>query len=229
MDSANGLLKPHRRATTPSPAKSPTFSLSLFPPPTQARDNHPPSPRALSLHRPWPLQRSNTAPGALSPSRQTFAQSDDAGKESAHTAQEEPPTPELATHLETPTPSTVQSFDSEETAVVVAKDPSLWKPRLEEPEWEIVSEPAETTSQVQGENSPRLAEVDESTLEIAQVSVGVARTVSVSRSAGARPHLLKPMIVTSEQPERLVDRKPLVPTLVELRNRKSQRVQIVEV
>jgi hypothetical protein len=112
---------------------------------------------------------------------------------------------------------------------VVAKDPSLWKPRLEEPEWEIVSKLAETTSQVQGENSPRLAEVDEPTLEIAQVSLGVARTVSVSRSTGARPHLLKPMIVTSEQPERLVDRKPLTPTLVELRNRKSQRVQIVEI
>lgn len=229
VDSVNGLLKPHRRATSPSPAKSPTFSLSLFPPPAQARDNHPPSPREPLLHRPRPLQRSNTAPGALSPNRQTFAQPDDVGKKSAHTAQEEPPTPELATHLKTPTPSIVQSFDSEETAVVVAKDPSLWKPRLEEPEWEIVSKLAETTSQVQGENSPRLAKVDEPALEIAQVSLGVARTVSVSRSTGARPHLLKPMIVTSEQPERLVDRKPLTPTLVELRNRKSQRVQIVEV
>ncbi|OCL08230.1 hypothetical protein AOQ84DRAFT_376953 [Glonium stellatum] len=230
VDSANGLLKPQRRATSPSPSKSPTFSLSLFPPPAQTRDNHPPSPRVTSLHRPRPLQRSNTAPGALSPSRQTFAQSDDAGKKSAHAAQEEPPTPELATHLMTPTPSTIQSFDSEETeaTLVVAKDTGPWKPRLPEPEWEIVAKSVETPSQVEGENSPRPAKVDEPTPETTQVSVGVARTVSVSRSTGARPQFLKPMIVTSEQPERLVDRKPLTPTLVELRNRKSQRVQIVE-
>jgi len=228
VNSGNGMLKPYRRATSPSPVKSPTFSLSLFPPPVSARDNHPLSPRVPSLHRPPPLQRSNTAPGALSPSRQTFTQSNDAGKKPAHTAQEEPLTPELATHLMTPTPSTVQSLDSEETAFVVAKEPSPWKPRLEEPEWEIVSKPAETTSQIQRKNDPRPAKADEPPVKTAQVSVGVARTVSVSRPAGARPHLLKPMIVTSEQPKRWVDRKPLTPTLVELRNRKSQRVQIVE-
>ncbi|OCK86367.1 hypothetical protein K432DRAFT_66716 [Lepidopterella palustris CBS 459.81] len=239
VDSSNGLLKPHRRATSPAPSKSPTISLSLFPPPAPARDNKAPSPRAPLLHQPRPLQRSYTAPGALSPSRQTFAQSSDAGRKSPHTAtSEDQLSPSPSTLPMTPTPSSRHSFDSEETVFVVGQDANPWRPRLQEPEWEIISKPAESKSQVQHAQGQAHAAVqraqasklDSAFHDTAQVSVGVARTVSVSRAAGAtrRPLLLKPMVVNSDQPERLVDRKPLTPTLVELKNRKSQRVQLVD-
>ncbi|KAG9240990.1 hypothetical protein BJ878DRAFT_255006 [Calycina marina] len=54
------LLRP-RRATSPQPAKSPAFSL------------FPSTPSRLTVRQPSPLQRSNTSPAALSPSRQMFA------------------------------------------------------------------------------------------------------------------------------------------------------------
>ncbi|KAF2815403.1 uncharacterized protein BDZ99DRAFT_472680 [Mytilinidion resinicola] len=164
IDGNNGLLKPTRRATSPSPAKSPTFSLSLFPPPASKRDHNPPSPRVASLHRPRPLARSNTAP-SISPSRQTFADpdaADDAGSRSQKNAPRSSAAPrmhqvaeaeaEQVPQLLTPTPSTRASFDSQETAMVpLVVDPNPWNPRLEEPEWEILSKPAEAASQVQRE------------------------------------------------------------------------------
>ncbi|KAF2712313.1 hypothetical protein K504DRAFT_464400 [Pleomassaria siparia CBS 279.74] len=60
-------------------------------------------------------------------------------------------------------------------------------------------------------------------------TLGVARSVSVSRAN--RPEFLKPVLVkrATDGNERLVDRRALTPTLVELKNRKSQRVQLVEV
>ncbi|KAF2501507.1 hypothetical protein BU16DRAFT_534168 [Lophium mytilinum] len=162
IDGNNGLLKPTRRATSPSPAKSPTFSLSLFPPAASKRDQNPPSPRVTSLHRPRPLARSNTAP-SISPSRQTFADpdaADDAGSKSQKNAPRSSAAPRMhqvaeaeadsATQLLTPTPSTRASFDSQETAMVpLVVDPNSWDPRLEEPEWEILSKPTEAASQVQ--------------------------------------------------------------------------------
>jgi hypothetical protein len=59
-------------------------------------------------------------------------------------------------------------------------------------------------------------------------TIGLARSVSVSRAN--RPEFLKPVLVkrATEGAERLVDRQALTPTLVELKNRKSQRVQLVE-
>jgi hypothetical protein len=61
-----------------------------------------------------------------------------------------------------------------------------------------------------------------------KATIGLARSVSVSRTN--RPEFLKPTLVkrATEGAERLVDRRALTPTLVELKNRKSQRVQLVE-
>jgi len=76
--------------------------------------------------------------------------------------------------------------------------------------------------------SPRWAERFDNS---AQATVGIARSVSVSRASRA-DRLLSPQIVMSPVDSlrngRFVDSKPLTPTLVELKNRKSQRVQLVE-
>ncbi|KAF2019663.1 hypothetical protein BU24DRAFT_459309 [Aaosphaeria arxii CBS 175.79] len=66
---------------------------------------------------------------------------------------------------------------------------------------------------------------------IATTTVGVARSVSVSRASPRKADLLKPVLITkgAEGSERLVERNALTPTLVELTNRKSQRVQLVDV
>lgn len=53
--------------------------------------------------------------------------------------------------------------------------------------------------------------------------VSIARQISISRS---QRHLLRPITPRSE---RLVDRKPLTPTLVELSHRKSERVILEQV
>lgn len=67
-----------------------------------------------------------------------------------------------------------------------------------------------------------------STQNESKATIGLARSVSVSRAN--RPEFLKPVLVkrATEGAERLVDRQALTPTLVELKNRKSQRVQLVE-
>jgi hypothetical protein len=68
-------------------------------------------------------------------------------------------------------------------------------------------------------------------------TIGIARSVSVSRANPRSADLLKPSLVrrgtersASRSPaaETFVNRKPLTPTLVELGNRRSQRVQLVD-
>ncbi|KAF2190979.1 hypothetical protein K469DRAFT_360877 [Zopfia rhizophila CBS 207.26] len=265
--SRNGILKPQRRATSPTFPKSPTVSLSLFPAPAGGRDSKAPSPRVASVHRPRPLQRSRTAP-ASSPNRQSFplSRSSDGAKEPPR--DQKPPGDEdsgMKTQLLTPTPSSSRSFDSnsEEVTIVVARAPSPWKPRLDEPEWEIVSKPSQNpvsqtqpsqpspqtqaSPQIHPSSAPLESRVDNTTktqiIEAAprsadtapqtgpKTTVGVARQISVSRANGfTRKELLKPVLVktATDSSERLVDKKPLTPTLVELKNRKSQRVQLVD-
>ncbi|KAF2473083.1 uncharacterized protein BDR25DRAFT_128348 [Lindgomyces ingoldianus] len=266
--SRNGLLKPQRRATSPSFPKSPTVSLSLFPQPAGGHTGKTPSPRAVSVHRPRPLQRSRTAP-ASSPHRQNFPatprSSDDGGKGAFHEQKPESGDTGMKTQLLTPTPSSRHSFDSdtEEVTFVVGRAPVVgpWKPQVEEPEWEIISKPSirknpasqDAPSSAPPESlradnklktqiievSPRLT--DTAPQNSSQATIGLARQVSVSRTAGfQRAELLKPVLVkaatdssslspsSTTSSERLVDRKPLTPTLVELKNRKSQRVQLVD-
>lgn len=189
--------------------------------------------------------------------------------------------------LLTPTPSSRNSFDSdsEEVSVVGRASGAPWKPRMDEPEWEIISKPAQAPQPSQrtalsshpasvtmekGPSSAPLESRAESstpktqTIELAPRSadlvasaklqspkpltqtkdreeaqgttVGVARSVSVSRASPRSAELLKPTLVRratersiSPGPSgRLIDQKPLTPTLVELKNRKSQRVQLVD-
>jgi hypothetical protein len=59
----------------------------------------------------------------------------------------------------------------------------------------------------------------------AKAMVGVARSVSVSRANSPRAVV---RTVTSPHEDRVVDRMALTPTMVEVRNRKSQRVQLVD-
>jgi hypothetical protein len=104
-----------------------------------------------------------------------------------------------------------------------------------EPTWEMVSSPVEKTQIVNVPSQPILpttplrvesksqkTESRTRTTSTDQAQVGIARQVSVSRAKNA--NIVKPKLLS---PERLVDRKPMTPTLVELsKNRKSQRVQI---
>jgi hypothetical protein len=53
--------------------------------------------------------------------------------------------------------------------------------------------------------------------------VGVARSVSVSRANSPRALV---RTATTPNEDRIVDRQTLTPTMVEVRNRKSQRVQL---
>jgi hypothetical protein len=57
--------------------------------------------------------------------------------------------------------------------------------------------------------------------------VGVARSVSVSRANSPRT-LVRTASELRSPRDRLVDRQTLTPTMVEVRNRKSQRVQLVD-
>ncbi|ORX99541.1 hypothetical protein BCR34DRAFT_592857 [Clohesyomyces aquaticus] len=176
----------------------------------------------------------------------------------------------MKTQLLTPTPSTRHSFDSdsEEVTLAVASartaNVPAWKPSVDEPEWEIVSKPSKrapvsqdapssaplecsgthttpkSKTQIILDAGPRSADTV-APRNAPQATIGLARQVSVSRTAGfqradlLRPVLVKAMTDSSPTPspssihsERLVDRKPLTPTLVELKNRKSQRVQLVD-
>ncbi|KAF2204991.1 hypothetical protein GQ43DRAFT_363429 [Delitschia confertaspora ATCC 74209] len=242
-------MKPRRRATSPSIPNSPSSSLSLFPQPDKPRESLLPSPRMTHVHRPRPLQRSRTAPPA-SPNRQSFAKElDDSAKELSQSPKR---AADEETGLETPgvppTLSSRHSFESgsDGVTILVAKAPSPFQRRMKEPEWEIISKPlvrsvsqnqtavvplnvrADIKTRSQNDQTPKSADLTPQ--KDNQSTVGVARTVSVSRAAGlTRRQMLKPMnpkaLGTSEK---LVERRAMTPTLVELENRKSQRVQIVD-
>jgi hypothetical protein len=72
---------------------------------------------------------------------------------------------------------------------------------------------------IQRKNSERKPHVQTAT-------VGIARSVSVSKAS--RPRTLIRKRAESSSPERLVEHSALTPTLVEIGNRKSHRVQLVE-
>jgi hypothetical protein len=92
---------------------------------------------------------------------------------------------------------------------------------------EIVLSPPASASRVekaqqvhiQRKNSERKPQVQTAT-------VGIARSVSVSKAS--RPRTLIRKRAESSSPERLVEHSALTPTLVEIGNRKSHRVQLVE-
>lgn len=216
----DGILVKPRRATSPS-YRSPTFSL--FPPAKPQKAPRSPSP----LHRPRPLRRSHTAPAA-SPNRPSF---DKTGLLTPTSTEE----PTSATTQTLATPSTMRSFDEGETTPGVAHDAKPLKPRVNEPSWEMVtkpttaepgvaapveaSKPSQTSSAKTKSNREKSPDGGS---QVAQVSV--ARQISVSRARN--PLLVRPVV--SNRDERFVERKPLTPTLVELKNRKSQTVQIVD-
>lgn len=211
--------------------KSPV-SLSLFPQPGKTRDSRASLiPAAL---QPRPLQRSKTAP-PTSPNRQTFTKRpEDKTKGTSHNTK---------TQTLPPTPSSRHSFDSDQESIVIGRATSPWESFRGEPKWEVVSKhTTDPTSHNLHKNTAlsshsdvtaiaEKAQTPRSANKTPQSTVGVARSVSVSRAAGMTQRaMMRPVVIrtATEPSERLVDMKPLTPTLVELQNRKSQRVQIVE-
>jgi hypothetical protein len=71
-----------------------------------------------------------------------------------------------------------------------------------------------TTSETRGEGTPK-------------AMVGVARSVSVSRANSPRT-LVRTASELRSPGDRLVERQALTPTMVEVKNRRSQRVQLVD-
>jgi hypothetical protein len=124
--------------------------------------------------------------------------------------------------------SSSMSFEEEHLAV----DLQPLKPKLEEPTWEIINKPmSKILNSALGEGTYRhpimdmdycelstnYVHVEQALIESA-AEVSIARQISISRS---QRHLLRPITPRSE---RLVDRKPLTPTLVELPHRNSERI-----
>jgi hypothetical protein len=107
---------------------------------------------------------------------------------------------------------------------------AAWNPSTEEPSWQMITigKLAEPGDRVSGSVHVEGAEEqDDWHHSNPHVQVQVARSMSVTK---ARRHLIGPKL-TAKSGERLVDRKPLTPTLVELvdvpgRNRQSVRGMI---
>lgn len=61
-----------------------------------------------------------------------------------------------------------------------------------------------------------------------KATVGIARSVSVSRARSPRPSLKTAATFDAGSPQRLIQRQTLTPTIVEVGNRKSQRVMLMD-
>ena len=135
----DGLLKPTRRATSPSPrSKSPSFSLF---PSTPSSRNRTPSPQ--QLHKRVPLQRSATVPLASSPARSTFELSHSTNKDQSavivmvHSPTYSPDTPISSYKAKwssdwSPT-STEASAPEEQASDQTRRDEALYDLKLSDP------------------------------------------------------------------------------------------------
>jgi len=218
-------MKPQRRATSPSPAASPSFSL--FPSANVPTDG----PSAASARGPSRLQRSYTVPGAVSPNQPTFEGSN--SQEETHiVVMLHTPTSETAATLGAPnsgvdtshlTPASssqnlAEQYHEHEVEREEASKTEPLKPRLEEPAWEMMMKPGSNKALPR---SPGDAKHEVEALISSAAEASIARQISVSQR-----QLLLPIVPKSE---RLVDRQPLTPQLVESRKsstRKSHWVQI---
>jgi len=237
---------PKRRATTPE--QSPSYRLLVFPPESSSSPRQNKHPLIPTLHRPRPLRRSNTAPGALSPGLKNKQLEEELSKRLPPMSEREELLEEDNRQALTPTPSEPstpttptdnQSMHSYNT-FNNDRSSSAWDPSLTEPSWEMitigkVAEPGDRFSdakfatgevQVQGLDEPEgWHRSDEGVMQ-------VARSMSVTK---ARRHIVGPkrleVVNKNGERERFVERKPLTPTLVQMvqvpgNNRKSVRVMI---
>jgi hypothetical protein len=248
---------PKRRATTPEP--SPSYRLLIFPPEQIQQQASPLKHQVSTLHRPRPLRRSNTAPGALSPGLKDKHSTDEATPLSPMSETDEllaleekdeddrqalTPTPSEPSTPTTPSDGrhSVHSFNP----FTNDRGSAAWNSSLdvEEPSWEMITigklaEPGDRVSgqvRVEGTDDHHHQEDDWHHHHGGNVKVSIARSVSVTK---ARRQIVgptaRPFVRSSASTpklggrnERLIDRKPLTPTLVELvdvpgKNRKSVR------
>ena len=263
MEEESSHMKPQRRATSPSMPKSP-ISLSLFPQP--GRSN--PTPARISNRQSRLLQRSRTAP-SISPSKQFFEVSKEPSKSSNLTVEDDPgmktlmlpPTPSSFTSFASSVEEIeigVQAWESkagEPKWEIVSKSTTnlVSQSHSASPNSDHDSDhqnlkvaPLNIRASDKKSNAgtgaaPVTATTSERSQSRTQETVGIARSVSVSRAQGivradvvARsPVMGLSRSVTSPLMmqvggERFGERKPLTPTFVEIRNRRSQRVQILE-
>jgi hypothetical protein len=227
---------PKRRATTPEP--SPSYRLLIFPPESsQQESKHITS----TLHRPRPLRRSNTAPGALSPGLKNKSMEDTALSQLSPMSEREEFLEDSERQALTPTPSepSTPNTPSDTTSEVQPFNPfptdtsrnKTWSDSFaKEPAWEMITigKVVEPGDRVSGQVRVEGGEEQEDWHHNSPVQVQVARSMSVTK---ARRLVGGPRVVGAKGGERLVDRKPLTPTLVQMvdvpgKHRKSIRATI---
>lgn len=170
--------------------------------------------RASPAHQPKHLQRSQTAPGALSPNRAVFQTSNEAVASEMQTSQSTNSEILVATPTTTGTIDVYADYCLTPLSISVGEDPnyhrdsedSRYETDLRPPPLLISKPPPSPASPA----SPT-----------AQVSI--ARKVSVTRP---RADSLRPMPIIRVGSGRFAGRKPRTPTLVEPLKRISQRVEV---
>jgi len=120
---------------------------------------------------------------------------------------------------------TDETHDSAELPLLL--QPDVYKPVLEkeEPTWEMLTKPAYSIAEPEtfsnDQTTDRVPEVSGTSEEVPKLSI--ARSISVTKTHAPKR---SKMPLTPELERLQQCRKPLTPTLVELRCRRSQRVEI---
>lgn len=221
-----GLRKSQRRATSPSYTKSPSL-FSLFPStPTRTTRTQPASKAAF---RPSPLHRSNTTPGALSPIRQIF-ETPDPTDHSPVSVRKNSPTPlENPYPTESPSPpnpyqQTPPNPNDQSNQQSETDDSPFFTPPHSPPT--LTPNPSPHPHPATNKNTafpfpttpfsvPSPA-THTSTTPSTNPTISIARQISITRR---QRQLHVPFDATDS--ERLVDRRPMTPTLVNVRSRSS--------
>ncbi|KAF2761190.1 hypothetical protein EJ05DRAFT_255747 [Pseudovirgaria hyperparasitica] len=255
-------LKPLRRASSPS-YNSPSFAVSLFPPPdTRASRAPSPIPQDTEIRR--PLLRSQTEP-VQSPARAFFSSlkpdrfnktttSPSSGSPQYPAINETPLSQEASAiddaansrHItcltEEPSEELSQGIVKQDHVTTTHASPALISspPTLSPPKGQTSKRSPLPPRKSSRPTSPPTAEalcrlpktLEPSRMRNGTVQVGIARSVSLTRSRGPTGSRKDSMGLCADKDglERFGERKAMVPTVVQLgevpEHRKSQRVQI---
>ncbi|KAK3077675.1 hypothetical protein LTS18_009604 [Coniosporium uncinatum] len=193
------------------------------------------------------MARSRTAPADLSPRLASFPPQTHANKYAERTVSEEGVEPTIHGNatlqqqvavLPPPSSASSERFSFEDHAndthegveLPLLLQPDTYQPVLEkeEPAWEMLTKPAYTVAEPEAPSNNHkrdgISEIPDTNEEVPKLSV--ARSVSVTKTH-ARKRAKLPLAPELERLQQC--RKPLTPTLVELRCRTSQRVEIESV
>lgn len=231
----------------PTPRSAAKYQLSLFPTPAAQFGTLNP----LGMHKPRPLQRSQTSPSQRSPN--AYGRTYQPSISSMATSEEVPlrlevaaddasrlaPPPLFAMQVTDPPTSPGNQSDitqrpsSEHSSLNPAPVPDShvaddWYSVADGPDWHAISEEKtrnRTSSQSTDDSAAFTAMSDETAVEQPVVQVSVARQMSLTRARSTRKNLENQKWVTPM----LMDKRPITPTVVQLGHRAKQRSFTVEI